>query len=168
MSDTILISQLDSPIGTIEIAVRDGALVVLKATDRWGTGEDHLARRYPDAELEPHPDPAGMVSALARYFGGDVRVIDDLPVEAIGTPFQEAVWKALRTVPAGETATYGEIARQIGAPRAVRAVGSANGANPVGVVVPCHRIVPASGGIGNYGGGVDRKQWLLEHEARHT
>ena len=81
-----------------------------------------------------------------------------------GTPFQRAVWAALRRIPAGETLSYGQLAAQIGKPKAVRAVGLANGSNPVGVVVPCHRVIGADGSLTGYGGGLPRKLWLLEHE----
>ena len=176
------IGRLDTPLGTLEVAAHEGALVSLKFDERWPGpsgpaakppragnrgGEDALARRFADANVVVADDPGGAVSALGAYFAGDIRAIDDLPVDVVGTPFQESVWKALRNVPAGETATYGEIARRIGAPRAVRAVGTSVGRNPVGIVIPCHRIVPSSGGIGNYGGGVDRKAWFLDHERRH-
>lgn len=163
---TIEIGRFETPVGTLEVGVHDGALVALRFADGRGSGEELLAR-YPDAEIVREDDPGEVITVLRRYFAGDVSAIDDLAVDMTGTPFQEAVWKALRTVPAGETVTYGEIARRIGAPRAVRAVGTATGRNPVGIVVPCHRIVPSGGGIGNYGGGVDRKAWLLDHEAKH-
>lgn len=161
---TIEIDVLDTPLGHLELAVHDGALVTVKFDDRWGSGVDQLSRHHGDVPITPAEDPAGMTSALRRYFEGDVNAIDGLSVDVRGTPFQEAVWKALLEVPAGKTATYGEIARVIGSPRAVRAVGTAVGSNPVGIVVPCHRVLPASGGVGNYGGGVDRKAWLLAHE----
>lgn len=146
---------METPIGTLEVDVRDGALVAL----RFARGK----ARAGDA-----PPPDRVRSALEAYFDGDVHAISDLPVDLAGTPFGEAVLKALRDVPAGETATYGEIARRIGAPRAVRAVGTAVGRNPVAIVVPCHRIVPSTGGIGNYGAGAERKAWLLAHERAHA
>lgn len=161
---SVEITRLNTPLGTLEAAVVDGALCEVRFDDRWGSGKNVVARRFPDADVVAAEDPAGVTSALRRYFDGDVHTIDDLTVDVAGTPFQEAVWKALRTVGAGETITYGELARHIGNPKAVRAVGTAVGSNPVGIVLPCHRIVPASGGVGNYGGGVDRKRWLLEHE----
>lgn len=162
---TVEIGRLDTPLGVLEVAVHEGALCVLRFEKDWGVGgDDDLVARFPDADLRDAPDPAGMVSALGEYFDGDVRVIDDLAVDVSGTPFQEAVWKAAREIPAGETATYGDLAHTIGSPRAMRAVGSALGRNAVGIVIPCHRVVPASGGIGNYGGGVSRKAWFLEHE----
>ena len=103
-------------------------------------------------------------AALRAYLDGDIGAIDGLAVETAGTPFQRAVWAALRTIPAGETLTYAALAARIGRPAAVRAVGAANGANPVGVVVPCHRVIGADGSLTGYGGGMDRKRWLLAHE----
>ena len=101
---------------------------------------------------------------LRRYFGGDVGALDTVPVELNGTPFQKTVWQALRRIPCGTTISYAELARRIGDPAAVRAVGTANGANPVAVIVPCHRVIGSNGNLTGYGGGLDRKQWLLEHE----
>jgi methylated-DNA-[protein]-cysteine S-methyltransferase len=115
--------------------------------------------------LEPARDPAGLTSALDAYFAGDLRIIDRLPVETGGTPFQRSVWAALRTIPCGTTLSYAALARQIERPSAVRAVGLANGANPVAVVVPCHRVIGSNGSLTGYGGGMERKRWLLAHEA---
>jgi methylated-DNA-[protein]-cysteine S-methyltransferase len=102
---------------------------------------------------------------LAAYFAGALTSFD-LPLAARGTPFQERVWAALREVPFGTTVSYGDIARRIASPAAVRAVGAANGRNPLPIVVPCHRVVGADGSLTGFGGGVARKQWLLAHEAR--
>ncbi len=114
--------------------------------------------------------PAGSTSEAARavgaYFAGDLAAIDSLPTATGGTPFQRAVWAALRRVPRGDTVSYGEIAAMIERPSAVRAVGMANGANPVAIVVPCHRIIGRSGALTGYAGGVERKRWLLAHETR--
>jgi methylated-DNA-[protein]-cysteine S-methyltransferase len=97
---------------------------------------------------------------------GHTAVLDSLEVETAGTPFQRTVWHALREIPAGATMSYGALAKRIGRPSAVRAVGLANGANPIGIVVPCHRVVGADGSLTGYGGGLERKRWLLAHEAR--
>ena len=108
---------------------------------------------------------AGGVSAvLRRYFRGDVAAIDALPVKTNGTAFQERVWRALRRVPGGKTITYTELARRAGRPDAVRAAGTANGQNPVSIVVPCHRVIGSDGSLTGYGGGLARKRWLLAHE----
>lgn len=159
------IARLDTPLGTLEAAVVDGSLCEVRFdASPSGSGKDVVARRFSDADVVMADDPGGVISALRRYFDGEVGAIDDLPVDVAGTPFQEAVWKALRTVGAGATVSYGDLARHVGNPKAVRAVGTAVGSNPVAIVLPCHRIVPATGGVGNYGGGVDRKRWLLAHE----
>jgi methylated-DNA-[protein]-cysteine S-methyltransferase len=113
-------------------------------------------------------DPGGLTSALRAYFDGELAAIDGLPLVMEGTDFQRSVWKALSTIPCGETLSYGELARQIGRPKAVRAVGLANGANPIGIVVPCHRVIGADGTLTGYGGGLDRKRWLLAHERART
>ncbi|HEY3888967.1 MAG TPA: methylated-DNA--[protein]-cysteine S-methyltransferase [Caulobacteraceae bacterium] len=108
--------------------------------------------------------PSSARAALEAYFAGDLTALDGLEVETAGTPFQRTVWAALRRIPAGRTLSYGALAAQIGKPTAVRAVGLANGANPIGVVVPCHRVIGADGSLTGYGGGLRRKRWLLEHE----
>jgi methylated-DNA-[protein]-cysteine S-methyltransferase len=105
-----------------------------------------------------------MRDALAAYFAGEIGALDRIEVRTGGSAFQQKVWRALRTLPAGRTTSYGRLAARIGAPKAVRAVGAANGANPVSVVVPCHRLIGANGRLTGYGGGLDRKRWLLAHE----
>jgi methylated-DNA-[protein]-cysteine S-methyltransferase len=101
---------------------------------------------------------------MRRYFKGDIAVLSGLPVAASGTPFQNDVWRALRKIKDGTTVSYGELARRIGKPKAVRAVGLANGQNPISIVVPCHRVIGSDGSLTGYGGGLPRKQWLLSHE----
>ena len=118
--------------------------------------------------LTPKRDPFGLTTRLAAYFAGDIHAIDDIPTATAGTVFQREVWRALRDIPAAETISYGQLAQRIGRPRAVRAVGLANGSNPVGVVVPCHRVIGANGSLTGYGGGLHRKEWLLAHERAHT
>lgn len=112
---------------------------------------------------------SGPGHVMEAYIAGELSVIDAIVVETGGTNFQREVWPALRTIKAGETTTYGNLARTLGRPLSIRAVGRANGANPVGVVVPCHRVIGANGSLTGYGGGLHRKQWLLAHEgARHA
>jgi len=119
------------------------------------------------AILVTRSTPSSAHGALRRYFDGDIAAIDALEVTTGGTPFQRAVWSALRRIPAGQTTSYGALAAEIERPRAVRAVGHANGSNPVGLIVPCHRVIGASGQLTGYAGGIERKRWLLEHEATH-
>ena len=111
-----------------------------------------------------HPDPHDAADILRAYFDGDLEAIDALPVRPAGTEFQRAVWTALRAIPVGTTTTYGELAARLGNPKAVRAVGRANGTNPVAVVLPCHRVVGHDGRLTGYGGGLEAKRWLLAHE----
>lgn len=109
-------------------------------------------------------DPGGLSQKLRDYFAGDLSVIDTLPTETAGTPFQRDVWKALRTIPCGEVMHYGQLATLLGRAGAARAVGAANGSNPVSIVVPCHRVIGSNGTLTGYAGGVQRKEWLLRHE----
>jgi methylated-DNA-[protein]-cysteine S-methyltransferase len=102
--------------------------------------------------------------ALLRYFAGELTAIDEQRVKFEGTAFQQDVWNALRRIRCGTTISYGQLAKQIGRPAAVRAVGLANGSNPIGVVVPCHRVIGSNGSLTGYGGGIERKSWLLRHE----
>jgi methylated-DNA-[protein]-cysteine S-methyltransferase len=108
-----------------------------------------------------------LTDRLAAYFAGDLFAVDAIETRTGGTPFQRAVWSALRPIPPGTTVSYGELARAIGRPAASRAVGAANGANPIAIVVPCHRVIGANRTLTGYGGGLARKAWLLEHERRH-
>jgi methylated-DNA-[protein]-cysteine S-methyltransferase len=105
-------------------------------------------------------------SALSAYFDGELSAIDRLTVATGGTEFQKSVWRALRAIPCGETISYATLAERVGRPKAVRAVGHANGDNPVSVVVPCHRVIGTSGSLTGYGGGIARKRWLLAHECQ--
>lgn len=171
MSETLhlIIDRIETPIGEMAIVADDEGN--LRAVD-WTDHDDRmlrlLRRQYGENgfRLEPGKNPHGFTDAIHRYFAGDLAALEGLPVKMTGTPFQLAVWNALRTIPCGTTMTYGELARQIGKPTAVRAVGLANGSNPVGVIVPCHRVIGANGSLTGYGGGIDRKKWLLEHESR--
>ena len=123
-----------------------------------------LARHYGAVTPKTDKAPKSLRDSLIAYFSGDLNSIDTIPCETGGTPFQRAVWAALRDIPAGQTESYGGLAARIGRPAAVRAVGLANGANPIGLVVPCHRVIGADGSLTGYGGGIERKRWLLQHE----
>ena len=164
----LFIDRLATPIGQMVLIADEAGR--LRSID-WTDHEPRLLRllrlHYGEviSRVEPRKDPGGLTSAMMAYFGGDLRAIDTLPVETAGTPFQRKVWLALREILCGTTISYSELARRIGHPTAVRAVGLANGANPVGVVVPCHRVVGSTGALTGYGGGIERKRWLLAHEA---
>jgi methylated-DNA-[protein]-cysteine S-methyltransferase len=166
-NQTLLIDHLDTPLGPFRlIADRAGRLHAAGWDDDQTNGRMERAYTHnPRLGLVRATDPGGLTSAIRAYFAGELSAIDGLPIaDAAGTPFQRAVWGALRTIPCGQTRSYGEIARQIGRPAAVRAVALANGSNPIGVIVPCHRVIGASGKLVGYGGGLDRKRWLLAHE----
>jgi methylated-DNA-[protein]-cysteine S-methyltransferase len=122
--------------------------------------ERHYGPIAPQAAVAPMP----LKAALSAYFEGDLASLNAIECATGGTPFQRAVWTALRGIPAGTTLSYGALAQRIGKPAAVRAVGLANGANPIGLVVPCHRVIGADGSLTGYGGGIERKRWLLQHE----
>ena len=163
----LLLDRLRTPIGEMLIlADRDGHLRVTDWVDHEARMRRLLVRHYGPKGFSLHPtrNPHGLTKAIAKYFAGDLDAIDALPVATHGTPFQQSVWRALRNIPCGTTVSYLELAKQIGRPAAVRAVGLANGANPIGVVVPCHRVIGANGSLTGYGGGLERKRWLLEHE----
>jgi methylated-DNA-[protein]-cysteine S-methyltransferase len=160
----VRIATLQSPIGELTLAAREDRVCLLHFGPD-DTRVRHLLQRwYPDESVAPHDDPAGSATRLREYFAGQLDALDAVAVELNGTLFQKRVWAALRMVRAGTTAAYAEIARSISAPSSIRAVGAANGANPVAVIVPCHRVIGTNGKLTGYGGGLDRKRWLLEHE----
>ena len=160
---TIERAEIETGAGTVRIAARDGALV-MAGFESFAEQERQLERRFPGARFVDAKDPAGAISALRRWLAGDLEAIDRLECDAGGTEFQRAVWKALREIPAGETVSYGDIARRIGRPKAFRAVGAANGSNPIAIVVPCHRVVAVDGRLVGFGGGIGRKAALLRLE----
>jgi methylated-DNA-[protein]-cysteine S-methyltransferase len=160
----IQVDTLESPIGTIRLAVWNGALCALDFDDRAEIMQRRLEARFGTIESIPSKNPAGHTERLRAYIDGDVDALDDIAVEPGGTEFQRRVWTALRGVKSGATRSYSEIADEIGAPGAARAVGTANGRNPIALVIPCHRIVTKSRTLGGYAGGLERKSWLLSHE----
>ncbi len=165
----LLLDELDTPVGTM-LLITDtaGTLRVADFHDYDARMHKLLARHYGTEGvgylISRAPTPAPISEAFSAYFAGDLSAIDRVPVATGGTDFQREVWGALRTIPAGTTISYGKLAEQIGKPAAVRAVGLANGANPIAIVVPCHRVIGANNSLTGYGGGLPRKQWLLEHE----
>ncbi len=163
MKTTIETAAVETPAGTFRLYAKEGVLVAAGFEEAAPRLLARLASRFGPLEVRGAADPAGAVSALRRWLAGDAAALDALAVDLGGTPFQRAVWEALRGIPCGTTVTYAEIARRIGRPRAVRAVGAANGANPVSIFVPCHRVVGRDG-LRGYAGGLPRKEWLLAHE----
>jgi methylated-DNA-[protein]-cysteine S-methyltransferase len=160
----IELSQFDSPVGRIVVAVADPGVLALEFAEDDAQVRSRLARATPGATFGSGPRADEVIATLRAYFEGDVHAIDELPVQAHGTAFQKKVWAALRTIPAGKTVSYRHIAEAIGAPSAVRAVGAANGQNPIALIVPCHRVIASDGTLCGYGGGLWRKEWLLRHE----
>jgi methylated-DNA-[protein]-cysteine S-methyltransferase len=160
----LTIDRIGSPIGTVLIVCDDKALCALEFGDSDDRMTGSLRRRYGNFKLRSTDNPLGVSARLHAYFAGDLGAIDEVRVDNGGTPFQEKVWAALRAIPPGTTMTYGGLAARLGAPKANRAVGAANGQNPNSIVVPCHRLVGADGTLTGYGGGIERKRWLIEHE----
>lgn len=158
MNDTMLSTRITSPIGTLALVSNGTALTRLSIAD----GE---AAAEADVPAESDPILAAAREQLDAYF--DMRLTQfDLPLELRGTEFQQRVWESLRVIPFAQTISYAELARRVGNPKAVRAVGAANGRNPLMIIVPCHRVIGADGSLTGFGGGIDRKRWLLDHETR--
>ena len=164
----LLLSELESPIGTV-LLVSDGtALRALDFSEHEDRMRTLLQRQYGAHRLVPSPQPDPAASAVQAYFAGDLAALDSIRTQTAGTLFQRLVWRALRDVPAGATTTYGRLAERIGRAGAQRAVGLANGANPLALVVPCHRVIGANATLTGYGGGLHRKEWLIAHERRYA
>ena len=162
----LTLDRIPSPVGEVLVVTdADGVVRALDFHDYEVRLRQLLRRHYGEVVLTEGRAPQPVRQAVEAWFGGDLTAFDAIAVRTGGTEFQRAVWKALRDIPAGETRTYGQLAAAIGAPKAVRAVGLANGANPVGVIVPCHRVIGANGTLTGYAGGLERKRWLLAHEA---
>jgi methylated-DNA-[protein]-cysteine S-methyltransferase len=156
---------VDSPVGPLTLVATDGALAGLYMDDQ---RHRPAGEAFGEREEFGAPDPTPLREAadqLEDYFAGR-RTVFDVPVAFAGTPFQNRVWAALREIPFGETLSYGELAERVGRPGAARAVGLANGRNPIGIVVPCHRVVGGGGSLTGYGGGLARKRYLLDLERR--
>jgi methylated-DNA-[protein]-cysteine S-methyltransferase len=166
--ERLFLDRVQTPIGELLlVADAKGTLRMLEFADRPERWRPDFARRFGKAEFAETRDPSGLSSALTRYFDGDLDTLGTIGTDAAGTPFQRAVWSRLRKIPAGTTTTYGALAAGLGKPQAMRAVGLANGANPIAIVVPCHRVIGSDGSLTGYGGGLPRKRWLLEHERKH-
>jgi methylated-DNA-[protein]-cysteine S-methyltransferase len=163
--DKLLLDGIASPIGAM--------LVVHDPQERLRALEFHdcearllnlLRIHYGHTTLHNGRAPVSLRDAFGAYFAGDLGAINRIEVATGGTPFQREVWAALRTIRVGTTMSYGALACHVGRPKAIRAVGAANGSNPVSIVVPCHRVIGADASLTGYGGGLERKRWLLEHE----
>ena len=162
---TYFLERLPTAIGDMLIVTDDqDRLRALDFADYEDRMRRLLTRHYGSVDLTVRPSPSPASKAIGDYLGGNLDALDDLEVATGGTEFQRQVWAALRAIPVGETVSYSRLAERIGRPKAVRAVGLANGSNPIAVVVPCHRVIGASGHLTGYAGGVERKAWLLRHE----
>ena len=165
--ESLTLDRIDTPVGQVLLVTdADGAVRALDFHDFEPRMMRLLARHCGAFELVAGKAPAAVRNAVLAYFSGNATALDGVQTRTGGTAFQQAVWAALRAIPAGQTRTYGQIAQAIGSPRAVRATGMANGQNPIALIVPCHRVIGANGTLTGYAGGVERKRWLLAHEAR--
>jgi len=160
----LLTDTVKSPIGDVLLAAADGKLVALEFAQVRERFDADLRARFGDCTLKPARNPFGFSERIRAYFRGALAALDDIPVDGGGTAFQRKVWKTLRDIPAGATKSYSELAKAVGRPAAVRAVGMINGRNPISIVVPCHRVIGASGRLTGYTGGLERKVALLEIE----
>lgn len=165
---TIEVLTCATPAGRIIVAVRDGAVCALSFSTRKAQLRQRLERRFGAVKFVARRESGNLLAQLRRWFAGDTTALKELPVDVAGTPFQAAVWKALRRIPAGTTITYRELAQRVGRPTAVRAVASANAQNPVSLLIPCHRVIGSDGRLHGYAGGLDRKAWLLSFEAQQN
>lgn len=167
---TLLMERSPTPLGDMLVVTDEQGL--LRALD-WGDHESDMLRlmrnhyRKDVLDLRETRRPSPAMQAMLAYFDGDLAGIDRLPVLTGGTDFQRRVWAALREIPCGTTISYQELATRIGKPLAVRAVGMANNANPISIVIPCHRVIGSDRTLTGYGGGLHRKRWLLEHESEY-
>lgn len=163
--ERLRLDRLATPIGESLIVTDEAGY--LRALD-WADRESSMARllrlHYGSVVPEPGAAPSNVKRLLRRYFEGELGCLGAIEWRTAGTPFQRTVWTALTTIAPGETLSYGALAAKLGCPKSVRAVGLANGANPISVVVPCHRVIGADGSLTGYGGGIERKRWLLDHE----
>lgn len=163
MSDQLAFTTIETPVGTLTLVASDvGLRAVL-----WPGDDPERVRLGTRSEDAAHPVLTAAAAQLDEYFRGE-RVEFALPLDPVGTEFQRAAWDALRQIPYGTTISYGEQAARMGDRRKARAVGAANGRNPLSIVVPCHRVVGSSGSLTGFAGGVDTKSWLLAHERRHA
>ncbi len=159
-----LTDRIATPIGDMILVARNGVVLLLEFEEVTGRIERQMKSRFKDFELQSASNPFGISAAVSDYFSGNLQAIDNLLADGSGTGFETRVWKELRNIPCGETISYGELAKRIGNTNAMRAVGLANGKNPIAVIVPCHRVIGKDGSMTGYGGGLHRKEWLLKHE----
>jgi methylated-DNA-[protein]-cysteine S-methyltransferase len=160
----VQIIEVHSPIGELTVAMCDGKVCAISFDSDDVPAQVRLSKRGMPIMRGRSTESDAVADRLRAYFDGALEALDDIAVDPAGTPFQQRVWSALREVPARSTISYSDLAARIGSPSAVRAVGAANGANPIPLVIPCHRVIGAGGALVGYGGGIERKRWLLAHE----
>jgi methylated-DNA-[protein]-cysteine S-methyltransferase len=160
----LLFDTIETPIGQVVLVVENQNLCFVDFEGNEHRMKQLLEKRFGRYQLEPTKNPFGYSVKLEAYFSGDLSAVDDIPVSTGGTEFQQKVWLELRQIPTGETRSYGAMAAKLGQPTASRAVGMTNGLNPISIVLPCHRVIGASGMLTGYAGGLERKKWLLKHE----
>ena len=163
--ESLTLDRVGTPVGEVLLVTdAEGVVRALDFADYEPRMMRLLGRHSPGFALTVGRAPESVRRAVEAYFSGDVRALDGVAVKTGGTVFQRSVWAALRTIPAGQTRSYGQLAAAVGLPKAVRAAGLANAQNPVAVIVPCHRVIGANGTLTGYAGGLERKRWLLQHE----
>jgi O-6-methylguanine DNA methyltransferase len=155
-------ATLPSPLGPITLVLDGEEIHICEFADRAARVTRQLQTYYDEETPRPGPVPATVADAFARYFGGDRDALDGLKTAPRGTGFETSVWQALKGIHAGNTASYGALAKELGS--CARAIGRANGPNPISLIHPCHRVIGADGSLTGYAGGLDRKEWLLRHE----
>ncbi|MFO1033124.1 MAG: methylated-DNA--[protein]-cysteine S-methyltransferase [Hyphomicrobiales bacterium] len=159
-----LTDRIATPIGTMILVARDGVVLLLEFEEATGRVAREMKARFGDHALQPSTNPFGLSDRVRDYFNGNLHALDDLLTDGGGTDFEQQVWAELKRIPCGTTVSYGAIARKLGDVQLSRAVGTANGKNPIAIAVPCHRVIGADGSMTGYGGGLHRKEWLLRHE----
>ena len=168
LTPSIQTSTMPTPIGPLTLLAVDGAVHAAGFTDDLGALSVRLTPDERARPVETVHSLGSIKDALEAYFAGDVAALDGVSVSLRGTPFQQRVWAALRAIPPGQPTTYRDLAIRLGGPELARAVGTANGANPVAPIIPCHRLVGSDGRLRGYYWTLERKRWLLDHERRHA
>lgn len=164
MQQELWIDTIASPLGDIMIVTNEQQIHAIDFADCADRMTRSLTKRLGPVQLRPSSNPLGASDCLQAYLAGELTALDAIALAPGGTPFQQTVWQALRTIPPGTTRTYQQLATQIGQPNACRAVGLANAQNPIAIAIPCHRVIGSTGALTGYAGGIQRKQWLLHHE----
>jgi methylated-DNA-[protein]-cysteine S-methyltransferase len=160
----LLTDRIATPISEMVLIARDGVVLLLEFDDSKDRYMREIKARFGDEELQQVSNPFGFSDIVQDYFAGHPHAIDTLNADGGGTDFEKKVWAELRAIPCGASKSYGEIARKLGDINLSRAVGTANGKNPIAIIVPCHRVIGSNGTMTGYAGGLHRKQWLLRHE----